>query len=95
MLVLSRKLREQVLVPGSNIRITVLSIGKNRVQLGFEAPPEVQITRPEIVFDLADGTVAAGTLADLETPQVTPAASASVREITFRPDRTHESVSAM
>lgn len=74
MLVLSRKLREQVLIPGSNIRITVLSIGTNRVQLGFEAPPEIQITRPEIVLDLAD----------LESPQVLPAASQAIREVTFR-----------
>ena len=47
MLVLSRKIREQILIPGLNIRITVLSIGTNRVQLGIEAPPDVDITRPE------------------------------------------------
>ncbi|MEP3481546.1 MAG: carbon storage regulator [Fuerstiella sp.] len=75
MLVLSRKLREQVLIPGSNIRITVLSIGKNRVQLGFEAPPDVHITRPEIVIDLAD----------LDAPQTLPAAAGqAIREVTFR-----------
>jgi carbon storage regulator CsrA len=31
-----------------NIRITVLSVGTNRVQLGIEAPNSIQITRPEI-----------------------------------------------
>ncbi len=47
MLVLSRKIQEQILIPGLNIRLTVLSVGKNRVQLGIEAPKGIQITRPE------------------------------------------------
>ena len=74
MLVLSRKLREQVLIPGSNIRITVLSIGTKRVQLGFEAPPDVHITRPEIIVDLAGS----------DASQVLPVSGQSVREVTFR-----------
>lgn len=48
MLVLSRKIREQILIPGLNIRVTVLSVGQNRVQLGIEAPADIQITRPEL-----------------------------------------------
>ena len=47
MLVLSRKIQEQILIPGLNIRLTILSVGKNRVQLGIEAPKSIQITRPE------------------------------------------------
>ena len=47
MLVLSRKIQEQILIPGLNIRLTILSVGKNRVQLGIEAPKGIQITRPE------------------------------------------------
>ena len=47
MLVLSRRLREQVLIPGLGIRITILSVGANRVQLGIEAPDHIHITRPE------------------------------------------------
>lgn len=49
MLVLSRKPQQQIVIPGLNIRITVLGIGTNRVHLGIEAPNDVQITRPEIV----------------------------------------------
>ena len=49
MLVLSRKIQEQILIPGLNIRLTILSVGKNRVQLGIEAPQGIQITRPETV----------------------------------------------
>lgn len=48
MLVLSRKPQQQIVIPGLNIRITVLGIGTNRVHLGIEAPDEIQITRPEI-----------------------------------------------
>ncbi len=47
MLVLSRKIQEQILIPGMKIRLTILSVGKNRVQLGIEAPKGIQITRPE------------------------------------------------
>ena len=70
MLVLSRKIQEQILIPGMNIRLTILSVGKNRVQLGIEAPKGIQITRPEAgnryvqaceqhVFDVESAEVAA------------------------------------
>lgn len=48
MLVLSRRIQEQILIPGLNIRLTILSVGKNRVQVGIEAPKGIQITRPEV-----------------------------------------------
>ena len=48
MLVLSRKIQEQILIPDLNIRLTVLSIGANRVQLGIEASKGIQITRPDV-----------------------------------------------
>ncbi len=47
MLVLSRKTQEQILIPEMNIRLTILSVGKNRVQVGIEAPKEIEITRPK------------------------------------------------
>lgn len=47
MLVLSRKCQEQILIPGLDIRITVLSISANRIQLGIDAPRGIEITRPE------------------------------------------------
>ena len=55
MLVLSRKIREQILIPALNIRVTILSVGKNRVQLGIEAPPEVHITRADAAQELGKG----------------------------------------
>ena len=48
MLVLSRKLSQQILI-GSDITITVVRIEGNHVRLGIEAPPGVSILRQELV----------------------------------------------
>jgi carbon storage regulator len=47
MLVLSRKLKEAIVV-GDDIRITILQIGSDRVKLGIEAPTAVPVHRAEI-----------------------------------------------
>ena len=47
MLVLSRKVNEQIVI-GNNIRMTVVSIRGNQVRLGFEAPQSVPIFRDEL-----------------------------------------------
>ena len=47
MLVLSRKLGEQVCI-GSGIQVTVLGIQKGRVRLGLAAPRELPIHRQEL-----------------------------------------------
>jgi carbon storage regulator len=49
MLVLRRKAGEAVLVDG-RIEVQVLEISGSRVKLGFLAPPEVTVTRKEIVL---------------------------------------------
>jgi carbon storage regulator len=48
MLVLTRKLGEVVLI-GDKIRLTVVSIKGNQVQLGFTAPPQTRIWRMELL----------------------------------------------
>ncbi len=48
MLVLSRKLSQQILI-GSDIAITVVKIEGNHVRLGIEAPPGVSILRDELI----------------------------------------------
>jgi carbon storage regulator len=53
MLVLSRKVDEQIII-GDNLRITVVSIRGHQVRLGFEAPPSVSIFREELCRESAD-----------------------------------------
>ena len=47
MLVLSRKLKEEILI-GENIKITVLKVKGNTIRLGIEAPRDVHVLRGEI-----------------------------------------------
>jgi len=47
MLVLSRK-EDQRIKFGERIVLTVLRVGRDRVRLGIEAPPEVHVLRAEL-----------------------------------------------
>jgi len=47
MLVLSRKLSQQIMI-GSEISITVVKIEGNHVRLGIQAPPDISILREEL-----------------------------------------------
>ena len=47
MLVLSRKLNQEILI-GDNIRITVLKVKGNTVRLGIDAPRDVHVLRGEL-----------------------------------------------
>ena len=48
MLVLSRKVGEEVLI-GDAIRVRILEIRGNRVKLGFTAPDDVRFMRLEVM----------------------------------------------
>ncbi len=48
MLVLSRKIGESIVIAG-DIVVTVVELGRGRVQLGIEAPTHVPVYRNEIV----------------------------------------------
>ena len=48
MLVLSRKLSEQITIDGG-IVITVVSIDRGKVRLSFTAPPDTKIMRNELL----------------------------------------------
>ena len=50
MLVLSRKLHEEIII-GGDIRIQIIAIRGDNVRLAITAPPEVQVHRKEI-FDM-------------------------------------------
>lgn len=48
MLVLTRKAREELVIPESDLVITVLEIHGDRVRLGFSAPSNVRVYRQEV-----------------------------------------------
>jgi carbon storage regulator len=60
MLVLSRKVGEEVLI-GDAIRVRILEIRGNRVKLGFTAPDDVRFMRLEVMrLDPSEPPVAVG-----------------------------------
>ena len=48
MLVLTRRVNENIVVPSLDLTITVVAVKGETVRLGFTAPPEVQIYREEV-----------------------------------------------
>ena len=55
MLVLSRKIRERILI-GDDVAITIVRIGPNSVRIGIEAPKHMNIVRQQLLPDKAKGT---------------------------------------
>ena len=66
MLVLSRK-RDQQIVVGDNVVITIVEIRGDKVRLGIEAPPHVPVHRSEI-FDAIARDSARSTASGDEVP---------------------------
>ena len=48
MLVLSRKMREEIVVPGCDLVITVLEVRGDKVSIGITAPRDVKVYRREV-----------------------------------------------
>lgn len=48
MLVLTRGLKQQIVIDGGVVTVTVLEIRGGRVRLGIEAPTEVSVRRKEL-----------------------------------------------
>ncbi len=53
MLVLSRKLNEKIVID-DNIEITIVGIENGKVQIGIEAPKEIEIMRKELLEDVKE-----------------------------------------
>ncbi|HUZ48162.1 MAG TPA: carbon storage regulator CsrA [Candidatus Dormibacteraeota bacterium] len=51
MLVLSRKVNQSIII-GDNVRIVVVSVDRDQVKLGIEAPREVSVHRSEIYEEI-------------------------------------------
>jgi carbon storage regulator len=60
MLVLSRKLGEQVVIPYCEMTVTVVAIEGNNVRLGFTAPLKVDVYRQELLEKMLQAEACAG-----------------------------------
>lgn len=58
MLILSRKKDESVII-GDKIKITVLDISSNQIRLGIEAPTELNILREELLVAVEEENIRA------------------------------------
>ena len=57
MLVLSRKLGEQIVMPTLDLAVTVVAIEGNRVRLGISAPNEIPVYREEVWRRIPGGSL--------------------------------------
>ena len=75
MLVLSRKLNQAIMV-GDNIRIVVVSVDRDQVKLGIDAPREIPVHRSEVFDEIQRTNREAAGIA--EPPPSVDAAAATV-----------------
>ena len=68
MLVLTRRVGEDVVLPGVPVRITLLSVAGGRIRLGVEAPRAVQVLRGEVAGDGEGGRGPAPEAQDVSAP---------------------------
>ena len=74
MLVLSRKLNQAIMV-GDDIRIVVVSVDRDQVKLGIEAPRSIAVHRSEIYEEIQrqNQAAASSALAPASPGEATPA----------------------
>lgn len=58
MLVLSRKVKEEIIMPQYGIILTVLEVRGDRVRIGISAPPDVEVHRREVWERMQQNTTA-------------------------------------
>jgi carbon storage regulator len=54
MLVLSRKMNQSIMI-GDNVRVIVVSVDRDQVKIGIEAPLDVSVHRSEIYEEIQKG----------------------------------------
>ena len=76
MLVLSRKLNQSIMV-GDNIRIVVVSVDRDQVKLGIDAPREIPVHRSEVFEEIQRSNREAAGIADPVPVDDAPAVAAA------------------
>jgi carbon storage regulator len=78
MLVLSRKLNQSIMI-GDNVRIVVVSVDRDQVKLGIDAPREIAVHRSEVFEEIQRANREAAGIGDgvtgvdvAEAPTVVP-----------------------
>ena len=68
MLVLTRKRNESIMI-GDDIEVSVLSVTGDKVRLGFVAPREIPVFRKEVYLEIQQRRLEAGTSAREEVDE--------------------------
>ncbi len=81
MLVLSRKLNQSIMI-GDNVQLVVVSIDRDTVKLGIQAPREVPVHRYEVFEEIQRANRAAlpGSVAEPASLRAAPASLKSRRQ---------------
>ena len=66
MLIISRKINEKIKI-GDDIEIIILSIDKNQVKIGIEAPKKISILRSELLENIKKENIKAAKNIDINT----------------------------
>jgi len=66
MLVISRKINEKIKI-GDDIEITIISIDKNQVKIGIEAPKNITILRSKLIEQITNENKKAAQKVDIDT----------------------------
>jgi carbon storage regulator len=69
MLILSRRVNERILI-GDAIEIFVVDIKGDQVKIGFKAPREVKVYRPEVLQEIQQQNIEAARAAPEELPEI-------------------------
>jgi carbon storage regulator len=83
MLVLSRKLNQAIMI-GDNVRIVVVSVDRDQVKLGIDAPREVPVHRSEVFDEIQRANRQAAGVAEPVAPANPAAAPSTPATLTAR-----------
>ncbi len=79
MLCLTRKRDEKIII-GNNIEITVIKIEGNQVMLGIKAPQEVAIYREEIYREIEEENIATASMRESTWEEIVKRMKKAVKE---------------